>query len=238
MAAAVLGVSLPACAQPLRNLAPFGDTRGAANPPVARYQANQLSFILDRSAIAPEVLLKYDDRPEVWVLQPSPAPRGDTIYRNDIGQPVVRVTRLGGVTLFTQREPEGVPAALIGDAEELQLSSIIPPEVFLLRGAQAAYRAAQAAGHKMNFSTPRQVPSAWTAQFIDAFNVAADAIVKLGRGRKAKAFLAKLEGVQFVAGPQPDVTVSGGVMTITIVPTKGFGGRPSSDRIIKVAGKS
>ena len=90
VAAAVLGASLPACAQPLlRNIAPFGDTRGAANPPVARYLAGPgLSFIFDRSVVAPEALLKFDDNPEVWVLQPSPAPRGDTIWRNDVGEPV------------------------------------------------------------------------------------------------------------------------------------------------------
>ncbi len=244
VAAAVLGASLPACAQPLlRNLTPFGDMRGAANPPVARYLAGQgASFILDRSVVAPEALLKFDDSPEVWVLQPSPAPRGDTIWRNDVGDPVLRVTRLGGVTLFTQRAPEGMPAALMGDAGDLQLPPFIPPETFLLRGAQAAFRSAQAAGHKMNFSTPRQVPLPWYAQFIDSFNVAADAIGRLGRERKAKAFLTKLESVQFVAGAKPDVTITksevtinGEVMTITIVPQKGFAGRPSSDRIVKVA---
>ena len=237
VAAAVLGVSLPACAQPLlRNITPFGESNGPGNPPVARYVAGPgVSFIFDRSEAAPEALFRLDGSPEVWVLQPSPAPRGDTIWRNDVGEPVLRVTRLGGVTLYTPRTPEGMPVALLGDAEDLQLPPFIPPDAFLLRGVQSAYRAAQAAGHKIEFSTPRQVPLPWTAQFTDAFTVTADAIVRLGRDRKAKEFLAKLEAVHFIAGSKPDVTFNGPVMTITLVPTKGFAGRPSSDRIAKVA---
>ena len=244
MAAAVLGVSLPACAQPsLRNISPFGDSLGASNPPVARYVAGQgLSFTFDRSEGAPQALLRFDGNPEVWVLEPSPGPRGDTIYRNDVGDQVLRVTRLGGVTLFTPRIPEGVPAALLGDAEDLMPPPIIPLELLSQRGAQAAYRVAlaiqQAQGiqRPINFTT-HFVPLAWTPQFIDAFNVAVDAIVKLSRDRRSKAFLAKLESVQFVAGQKPDVTVNGAVITITLVPTKGFAGRPSSDRIIKALPK-
>lgn len=243
-AAAVLGVSLPVCAQPpLRGITPFGDIPGPGNPPVARYVAGQgLSFTFDRSEQAPEALLKFDGSPEVWVLQPSPGPRGDTIYRNDVGDQVLRVTRLGFVTLFTERTPEGLPAALLGEAEDLTPPPIIPLELLSQRAAQAAYRVAlaiqQAQGiqRPINFTT-NLVPLAWTPQFIDAFNVAADAMVKLCRERRSKAFLAKLERVQFVAGQKPDVTINGAVLVVTLVPTKGFAGRPSSDRIIKAVPK-
>jgi hypothetical protein len=245
MAAAVLGLSLPVCAQPsLRNITPFGDLRGASNPPVARYVAGQgLSFTFDRSDDQPEALLKFDGSGEVWALQPSPGPGGVTIYRNDVGDPVVRVTRLGGVTLYTPRTPDGMPAALMGEAEDLQPPPIIPLESFVQRGVQAAYRASlaiqqslgvQRAERPITFHT-NLVPLPWTPQFTDAFNVAADAIVKMSRERKAKAFLAKLERVEFVVGQRPDVSVNGAVITITLVPTKGFAGRPSSDRIIKAS---
>jgi hypothetical protein len=77
----------------------------------------------------------------------------------------------------------------------------------------------------------------WIPQFIDAFNVAADAIVKMSRDGKAKLFLARLERVEFVVGQKPDVSVNGSVITITLVPAKGFAGRPSSDRIIRASPK-
>jgi hypothetical protein len=240
VAAAILGVSLPVCAQPpsLRNFTPFGETRGPSNPPVARYVAGQgLSFTFDRSVEASAALLRFDGSPEVWVLDPSPGPGGVTIYRNDVGDQVLRVTRLGGVTLFTPRFPEGIPAGLLGDAPDLTPPPMVPLELFAQRGAQASYRASQVTPHPVTFSTPNLVPLPWTPQFIDAFNVAADAIVKLSRERKAKPFLARLEGVQFIAGQRPDVAINGAVLVITLVPAKGFAGRPSSDRIIKAAPK-
>jgi hypothetical protein len=245
VAAAVLGASLPVCAQPLlRNFTPFGDSHVPSNPPVARYTvAPGVAFTFDRSDDPSEALLKFDGNPEVWVLQPSPGPGGVTIYRNDVGDPVLRVTRLGGVTLFTPRTPEGIPAALMGDAEDLLPPPMIPLDSFAQRAAQGAYRASlaiqQSLGvqHAITFSTPNLVPMPWTPQFTDAFNVAADAIVRLGREHKAKAFLAKLDGVQFIAGQKPDVTVKGSMLMITLVPAKGFAGRPSSDRIIKAVPK-
>src|SRR3569832_541242 len=91
LAATVLGASLPAYAQPLHNQTPKGESHNAANPPVAHYLASQgRSFILDRLAIAPNALLKFDDAFEVWVLEPSVCPGGVT-YSNDAGDLVVRV---------------------------------------------------------------------------------------------------------------------------------------------------
>ena len=236
VAAAVLGASLPACAQPLlRNIAPFGDTRGAANPPVARYLAGPgLSFIFDRSVVAPEALLKFDDNPEVWVLQPSPAPRGDTIWRNDVGEPVLRVTRLGGVTLFTQREPEGLPAALLGDAEDLQTPPVIPISVMLQRSTQASYRTSRVALHAVTFESVNVTPTT-SPLFLDAITITSDALVRLGRRKEARLFLTRLDKVLFMPGAKPDVGFNGSVLTITVAPSKGYAGRPSSDRITKAA---
>ena len=238
VAAAVLGVSLPACAQPLfRNFQPFGESRGAANPPVARYLASEgQSFILDRSAIAPEALLKFDDSFEVWVLEPATAPRGDTIYRNDAGVSVVKVTRLGGVTLYTQREPGGVPVSIQGDAEEIALPPSIPDKVMLQRSVQASDRTSRAAQHAVTFEAPFYTP-ATSPVFFDAITITSDALVRFARRKGAKRFLAKLDKVQFVLGAKPDVSFNGSVLTITLTPTKGYAGRPSSDRIISVCTK-
>jgi hypothetical protein len=236
VAAAVLGVSLPACAEPLfRNLNPYGESRGAANPPVARYVATLTgrSFTFDRVVAAPEALLRFDDEQEVWVLEPSPKPGGGKIYRNDVGDRVLSESSLGGLTLFTPREPDGLAVSILGDADELLPPPVMSPDAMLQREVQAALRAARASQHQITFSTS-QVPPRWTPIFAESFNIAADAIVKLSREKKAKAFLAKLDSVQFVAGGKPDVSISGTVMTITLMPSKGFAGRPSSNRIMKV----
>ncbi|HWW27986.1 MAG TPA: DUF4908 domain-containing protein, partial [Caulobacter sp.] len=78
-----------------------GETRKAPAPPIARYVAETGdAFILDRAA--PQPLLKFENSSEVWVLSPQPAPRGDTIYKNELGEPVLRASKLGGMTLFTR----------------------------------------------------------------------------------------------------------------------------------------
>ena len=234
-AAAVLGVSLPACAQPSLRFTPFGDSRGAANPPVARYVAGEgKSFIFDRSPDGSEALLKFDDNPEVWVLQPSPGPGGVTIYRNDVGDPVVRVTRLGGVTLYTPREPEGVPAALSGDAEDLSPPAFVPNGFLLQRSAQASERCSRVAQHLVTIESSNATP-ATSPLFLDAITIPSEAIVRLSRRKEAKPFLSRLEKVLFITGTRPDVSFNRTVMTVTIAPSKGYAGRPSSDRIAKVA---
>src|SRR5688500_18964728 len=85
----------------------FGDrplVGRSVSPPVARDVSQEGdAFVLDRSQ--PRPLLKFDDSPEVWALRPHPAPRGDVIYKNDLGEPVLRATRLGGLTLFTPSRP-------------------------------------------------------------------------------------------------------------------------------------
>src|SRR5260370_1070628 len=56
-------------------------------PPIARYVSEDGDvFILDLSQSLP--LLKFDNSQEVWVLRPQPGPRGDTIYKNDLGESV------------------------------------------------------------------------------------------------------------------------------------------------------
>jgi hypothetical protein len=235
--AAALVLGAPAQAAPFLNIAPFGDNRGAPTPPVARYVAVQgSSFIFDRAGPGRQALLKFDDNPEVWVLQASPAPRGDTIYKNDAGEPVLRITRLGGVTLFTPQEPEGMPVALVGDADDLLPPPMMPMSALLQRVAQASLRVSRAAQHPVTFDVPGpSVTPASVPLFSDAFAVAADAIIRLGHRADARPFLARLDKVQFVTGAKPDVSVNGPVMTITVTVGKGFAGRPSSDRVVKAA---
>jgi hypothetical protein len=235
VAAALLSAAAPAVAAPmLQNIVPFGDNRGASAPPVARYVGVEgHSFVLDRAS-APQPLMKYDDNPEVWVLETSPAPRGDTVFRNDTGVMVLRSTRLGGLTLFSNQEPEGSPVAMIGGADDLQPMPVIAPNALLQRMVQAGLRASQAAKHLITFSasgvTPQSAPL-----FADAAAIAAEGLVRLGRRADGRVFLTRLDKLVFAMGGKPDVSVSGPVMQVTVAPARGFAGRPSSDRVVKAA---
>jgi hypothetical protein len=234
-AAALLGMGAQALAAApmLQNIMPFGDNRGQPTPPVARYiGVDGQSFVFDRDAARP--LLKFDDDPEVWVLEPSPAPRGDVVYRNDAGVTVLRSTRLGGLTLFTSEEPGGLPAAILGEAELQPPPPALPPGALLQRMIQAGLHASRAAQHPITFYAPN-VPPQSEPLFADAAIVAADAVGHMSRRTDGRAFLAKLEKFVFLLGAKPDVSVSGPVMQITVAPGQGFAGRPSSDRLLRAA---
>ena len=115
IAALLLSTAIPASAwagppQSLRE-ALFGDHGSFGGmpepPPVARYRLDVgASFVVDRLG-RDEALLKFDGGDEVWALKGVNAAHGDMIFKNDLGEPVLRATRWGGVTLFTPARPEG-----------------------------------------------------------------------------------------------------------------------------------
>jgi hypothetical protein len=207
---------------------------------VARYvtSVGRRAFIFDRAAVAPEALLKFDGDPEVWVLDPFPAPGGGRIYRNDAGDRVLQVTCLGGLTLYIGA-PDGVPASIQGDADDLTLPPSVPDRIMLQSSAQASDRTSRAAQiavgreRAVTFEALNFTP-ATSPVFFDAITVTSDALVSMARRKEAKAFLSKLEKVQFIVGAKPDVGFNGSVLTITLTPGKGYAGRPSSNRIMKV----
>lgn len=236
-AAAGIGVAAPALAAPgsLRE-GLFGegryDSRRFSAPPVARYAVEDGGgFILDRST--PQPMVKFEDSAEVWVLQPQPAPRGDIIYKNDLGEPVLRATRLGGLTVFTRERPSGAAAALVAGASPLRLQTL-GPEALLQRLAQASARASRSARRLIPFEADA---SPQTAPLVaDAAMVAAEAVVRLAADSSGRQVLNGVEKVTLVEGRRPGASLRGGVILITISPEDGLAGRPSSERILAAAG--
>ena len=157
-----------------------GDRDGQRAPAVARYvdETGDMGFVLDRSAPTP--LLRYDDSPEIWVLSPQPASHGDVIYKNDVGEPVLRATRLGGMTVFTLAHPGGAPAALVSEAPALRPVATLTPNMLLQRLAQASAHASRAAQRLVVFDAPDV--TAQTASLVaDAATVTAEAIESMAR---------------------------------------------------------
>jgi hypothetical protein len=236
VAAATLGFAAPACAAPqsLRE-GLFGERPAPGrsfSPPVARYVSQDgYAFVLDRSQT--RALLKFDNSPEVWALRPQPAPRGDVIYKNDLGEPMLRATRLGGLTVFTPERPGGSPAALAGDGPTLRLAPL-SPQLLLERLAQASAKATRAARRLIPFEADASPAS--SAVVADAATVTAEAVVRMSRRPDGKTLLARLKKVKLVEGRKPAAALHAGEMRITVAPADGLGGRPSSDRIMQAAG--
>ena len=198
-------------------------------PPVARYRLDVgESFVIDRLG-RDEALLKFDGGDEVWALKGVTAAHGDMVFKNDMGEPVLRTTRWGGLTLFTPSRPEGLPAALEGGAVALHAGAPIGPQALAAIVTQSSARAGRAAGHLVAFEA-QGVPAAFDWLFADAAEIAADAFVRAAQDGR-RALLARFSEVHLAPGRAPAVVASGAVVVITVSPERGVAGRPSSRRI-------
>jgi hypothetical protein len=208
------------------------DSRQLGAPPVARYVSEDGDgFVLDRTQ-GGRVLLKFDNSPEVWALQAKPAPRGDVIYKNDLGEPVLRATRLGGVTIFTDQRPSGSAAALAGGGSPLRLQALGPQQL-LERLAQSSARASRAARRLISFNADASPAS--SALIADAATVASEAISRMARRGDAAVLLSRFRQVRLDEGRRPGVQLLGSALQITVTPGQGLAGRPSSERIVAAA---
>ena len=238
--AITLAAAAPAWAGPAESLrdalfpprAPALDGRQGAAPPVARYISEDGDvFIVDLSQ--PRPLLKYDNSFEVWTLKPQPGPRGDTIYKNDLGEPVLRFTRLGGVTIFTDDHPGGEAAAVAGTSSPLRLM-LLGPQALAEKLLQASARASRAARRLIPFEA--EASPASSALIADAAMVTSEAVVRMSRRADAHRLLDRVMKVRLVAGRKAQAQIDGtGVLEVTVNPPQGLAGRPSSERIIQVA---
>lgn len=211
------------------------ESRKAPAPPVARYVSETGSaFVLDRAS--PQPLMKFENSSEVWVLSPQPAPRGDTIYKNEMGEPVLRATKLGGMTLFTSERPAGDAAALIGRASSIQPPTFISVNALFQRLVQASARASRAAQHRVAFETVDDATPATSVLVADTATVTAEAFEKMARNGD-RNLLNRVARVLLAEGHKPGASLKGGDLTVTYAPDKGLSGRPSSKRIIKVVNK-
>jgi hypothetical protein len=236
-AAAFLGGAAMAQPGSLRDQLFGRDERGFSTPPVARFQPDDgAPFVLDRSP-GRQVFMKFESSPEIWALEPTPGPRGDIIYKNDMGQPMLRSTRLGGLTLFTPERPDGVAAAFAGDAGYLRPPLVITPGALLQIFAQASGRASRAARHAIAFEA-EDVPLGAIGVIADAAMVTAEAVVDVAnRGERARKQLEKLAKVRIATGKRAQVAYSNGAVTVYVDPDRGVGGRPSSLRVAAAISK-
>jgi hypothetical protein len=199
-----------------------------AGKTVARYRMDAGGdFILDETEARP--LLKFDDNPEVWVLTASRGPRGDMIYTSDLGRPLLRTTRLGGVTVFTPERPGGSAAAEVGSGAPLRLLTVGPTGLYRAL-LQASARSTHAAHHLVGFEAPDADPTS-DGLIADAATVASEAVIALSADGDGRSILNRVARVEILRGVRPGASLRGNVVEITVAPALGVAGRPSSQRI-------
>lgn len=225
-AAAGLPLNTPAWVRNALSLGRADDLHGV--PSVARFVTDEGGgFVLDRSHRP--ALLKFDDASEVWALNASRGPRGDVLFKDDVGDTLLRATRFGGLTVFTARRPSGSAAALAGSVSPLRLAPVGAGGLYQ-HMVQASVRCSRATRHLIGFEAPDA--DAKSAPLIaEAAQVAADALSDLSARPAGRRALARLAKVIIAKAGKPSAYVSRGALVVWVNPGAGLAGHPSSARI-------
>jgi hypothetical protein len=203
-------------------------------PPTARYQTDEGNvFILDRSSS--KTMLKFENNPEIWGLQPAHGPRGDIIYRNDLGEEMLRATSLGGITVFTERRPEGSAAAYDGASAPLRIG-VISPAALARQFYEQSVRASRFGRHIIAFETGKDADPATAGEIADAAQVTGEAIAAVAARPNGRLLLTRFDDVVITEGGKPNAVMQKNRLIVIIVPKDGVFGRPSSRRIERAVG--
>lgn len=201
-------------------------------PVTARFSTDEGGwFILDRSQ-KPALLRCDDDPDEIWVVSPSRGPRGDILFKDDVGDVLLRVTKFGGVTLFTASRPMGVAATLEGKASPLRPMPMGLSGLYQ-RMVLASGHSTRAAHHLVAFEAP-DADAHSAAAIADAAILAMNAIVAAASQPQGRTAITHLTKVLLLHGSRNGAWMQHGVLIIQVNPGDGFSGHPSSARLIQV----
>ena len=205
-------------------------------PVVAHFKsARGEGFTLDDTqAGAP--LLRFDGDDEVFQLTAKPGANGDITYRDDIGEPVLKATRLGGMILFSGAHADvGDPAAVTGQAGAFTPDRLNPAEL-VLHMAKSSLRVSRACNHQVLFSGDFEDPhDDIISLFAETASVTSDALVQIASQSETRHTVDRLHEVYMMIGRPPGAHMEKDVLVIKLDPSRGtWGGHPSSKRIMNV----
>lgn len=204
-------------------------------PTLAHYSSEftRVGFVLDLMGEAPK--LRFDGSEEILLLRWAPAAGGDRLLIREDQFVVLRISALGGITLFTLEHPRGVPVA--PDRRPVQPLRPNAPAIALVRDyasrimAQARAETGRMVLLEADWDLAARDPVVRSLLF-DAIRNAGTALlnwIRLGPGRDAAGVT--LKRIRFVTGPAAIPYRQGDMLVVTFTPSMGLGGRPSSDVI-------
>jgi hypothetical protein len=185
-------------------------------------------------------LLRFDDSPENFVLYGDRVALGGRELKYDTGALALKVSVWGGVTLYTQEAPGGLPATRNGDASS-------PPRVTVTAANLAAALADQE-NHiayiqrlKLRFSADESILKnnddvrAYAFDTLINSEMGIERVIATPAGRNA--FTRRFDSVRIVEGDKPTIAISGRTLLVSFVPSAGAAGRASSRAIAFALGK-
>lgn len=193
---------------------------------------DRIGFELD--ADGSEYLLRFDNSPEVFVLHTNSAALGARVLQYDSGETALQVSGWGGITLYTDSSPGGLPAIRNGDS-----ATSSPPAVSIADLQNTALQDAQHWAYAQRLNIAFSADWNTLAQSPAACRVALEAMdnVALGLERfEASApahrkFLGEIRQISLEMAGRPAVALNGTKLIVTFDPNRSYQGRASSRAI-------
>jgi hypothetical protein len=205
-------------------------------PRVAHYISEfaRVGFVLDRTGELPK--LKFDGSEEILVLRWQPAAGGDRLLVRDDSEVVLRISGLGGMTLFTPALRGGTPVAPDRPAPPLLPT---PPPISLVRdiAGRIMMQLRAETGREIlieaNWNAVANDPGARGILF-DAIRNAGTALFDVARSGPGRvALISYLKRVRFVHARYPGIVMQGDMLIVNYSVEQGLAGRPSSFAILR-----
>lgn len=193
--------------------------------------ADDAEFVLDHRGN--NVRVRFSGSDEVFYLTSEAAPLGARVLKYDTGDPALRVTGWGGVTLYTPQAKTGVPAEY-SDV----IHGVDPPPI----ASQDVKRFAAGLAHQLNSGGDLIIGFAadWgvladspelRGLACDAMRNTAYALQDAATGANRNMLAGHVHVIRIIEGDHVFALLRGGVLTIMVAPKLGPAGRPSSLKI-------
>jgi hypothetical protein len=201
------------------------------------YQAGDTRFSLDRYQNA--FLLRFAGQPEIFVLYANYGAMGSRVLQFDSGAVAIQVAGWGGMTLYTDDHPEGLPTSHVGDSSAPVLPSISMQQMQSAADDETAHLS-YVRGLKINFFADPNATAenAVRALAFDTMENAARGIDRFTANPAARnVFGQRIASVRISVADKPYIKITDRVLIVTFNPRTGYFGRASSNAISFALGK-
>jgi hypothetical protein len=233
----VLALAVPAFTQDDGPAGQLSLDRLAYVQPGSYLAGDSVGFTLDTAG--ENYLLRFRGASEVFVLYVDRGTLGGRVLKYDSGETALNVSGWGGMTLYPDSAPQGLPAVRTGDSQPPS-----PPSISLQDMQNAAGDESERLGYVRRLNI--QFLADWNAISdnpgargfaFDAMENAARGIERFtANGGAHDAFARRISTVMVSLGSKPTLGLNGHTLIVTFNPGRSFAGRASSRAVARALG--
>lgn len=183
-----------------------------------------------------KLLARFDPDPEIFVLYSDRSSLGGRVLKYDSGETAIRVAGWGALTLYTDRQPNGLPAVRTGDAPPFAPAPVSLQDVQYI-AAREADRFAHQRHLPIVFLVDWSVLETDASLRATASNALENAVRGIDRFLDNKAtrarFAHRIDAVSLATARQPALKITGKTLIVTFNPERGYSGCASSRAIAR-----